>query len=217
MTIPTLTRLRAAMLGCGLAFTSCLMSAASHPAVPQACAFELPQTLGSWKLLRQESPAASELKILQATDHWQSVYQCQETEHVVVVTLIAGAAGPLASHQPEVCYARHEYCSHSDARIWTVPERRDSFRFQTLEPRQTTQSALSIAYAWHDGNNWTAPHLPRFQLAGHASLQRLQLNMRHPGGLSREAKVSLQQFVQLILDTADTQPTLQPNLTTASF
>lgn len=217
MTMPTLTRLRATMLGCGLAFTSCLMSTASHPTVPLKCAFELPPILGSWQLLKQESPAASELSILQATDHWQRVYQCQKTQKVVVATLIAGAAGPLASHQPEVCYARHEFCAHSDARIWTVPERRDSFRFQTLEPRQPTESALTIAYAWHDGTNWTAPGLPRFQLAGHASLQRLQLNMRHPGGLSRAAEVALRQFVQLILDAADAQATAQPNLITASF
>ncbi|MEO2028567.1 MAG: exosortase-associated EpsI family protein [Fuerstiella sp.] len=202
--MPTkLTRLRAALLGCGLALTSCLITAASHPTMPQKCAFELPQMLGAWKLVQQGSPDESELKILQATDHWQRVYQCQETNRIVVVTLIAGAAGPLVSHQPEVCYARNEFSSHSDARIWTVPERRDMFRMQTLEPRQITQPALTVVYAWHDGDRWRAPRFPRLQLAGNATLQRLQITMRHPGGGAGDAEATMQQMVQLILNATD--------------
>lgn len=220
MSTHKITRLKVTLLGCGLAFTSCLFTAAFHPAVSLRCAFELPQTLGTWQLLQQESPTPGELRILQATDHWQRVYQCQETEQIVVVTLIAGPAGPLLSHQPEVCYARNEFSTHSDASIRAVPQRHDRFRFQTLEPRQTTQSAMTIAYAWHDGENWTAPRMPRFQLAGHATLQRLQLNMRHPSGHVREAESAMQQFVQLMLDAvdpADKQETIQVTATNASF
>ena len=204
----TFTRFQTALLGCSLAAASCCVTPASHSEVPQQRAFELPESLGSWELLEQGSLQESELRILQASDHWRRVYQCRETGQIVVATLVAGASGPLASHQPEICYARNEFCSHSDARIWVVPERRDRFRLQTLEPRQITQPALTIAYAWHDGENWRAPSLPRLQLAGHATLQRLQITMRHPGGAAGDAEVALQQIVQLILDATD-GPVLQ--------
>ena len=216
----TITRLQAALLGCGMAIASCLATAASRPNVPQSCAFELPKVLDSWQLLRKENPDQSELRILQSSDQWQCVYQCQDTEQVVVVTLLAGAAGPLASHQPEVCYARDEYRSHSDAHVWTVPERGDKFRFQTLEPRRIMQPALTIAYAWHDGVLWRAPRVPRLQLAGHATLQRLQITMRHPSGMAHDAEATLQRFLRLTLDATDTpqsRVTSPPATATASL
>ncbi len=199
----TLTRIQAALLGCGLAVVSCLITPVSHSAVSERCAFELPETLGSWELLEKGDLQKSELRILQASDHWRRVYQDREAQHTVVVTLVAGASGPLVSHQPEICYARNEFCSHGDARLWTVPERRDTFRFQTLEPRELERPALTIAYAWHDGDHWRAPRVPRLQLAGHAVLQRLQISLWHPSGMARDARDAMQRFIQLTVDAAD--------------
>ena len=196
-------RFQAALLGCGLAVASCLVTPTSHSEVPRQPTFELPDTLGPWELLEQGTLQESELRILQASDHWRRVYQCRDTKEIVDVTLIAGASGPVASHQPEICYSRNEFSSPSDARLWTVPERSDTFRFHTFEPRQFERPALTIAYAWHDGVRWRVPRVPRLQLAGHAVLQRLQRTMRHPSGMARDAQAAMRQFIQLAVDAAD--------------
>ncbi len=199
----TFTRFQAALLGCGLAVVSCLITPASHLEVPPHGAFELPETLGSWELLEQGNLQQSELEILHASDHWRRVYRCRETNKTVVVTLVAGASGPLASHQPEICYARSEFFAHGDALLWTVPERSDQFWLRTLEPRQFEQRSLTIAYAWHDGERWMAPRIPRLQLAGRATLQRLQITMRHRSGMAPAARIAIQQFAQLAVDAVD--------------
>jgi hypothetical protein len=202
----TLNRFQIVLLGCSLAAVSSLITPSSRATFPPHRVLALPEMLGSWELLEEGQLEESELRILQANDHWRRIYQCRKTKQVVVVTLVVGASGPLTCHQPEVCYARNEFCSHSDASLWTVPDRRDRFRFQTLEPRQVERPALTISYAWHDGDLWRAPTVPRIQLAGCAALQRLQISIRHPTGMAQDARAALQQFVQLAVDaTAENQ------------
>ncbi len=202
----SLTRRKAAVLGCCLALVSCLATLSARTEVPSRCAFELAETIGGWELIERCELQPSELKILQAQDHWRRVYQHRQSKQVVVVTLIAGPGGPLASHQPETCYARTEFRAHSEPVVWHVPDQPDRFRFQTLQPRNVDQSALTIAYAWHDGSRWRAPQYPRFQLAGHPTLQRLLVTMRHPGGMTAEAQQVIRQVVRLTVDAAEAVP-----------
>ncbi|PAY21304.1 hypothetical protein CKO51_01630 [Rhodopirellula sp. SM50] len=199
----TLTRTKAAVLGCSLALVSCLATSAARTQVPPRCAFELAETLGRWELIERCELQPSELDILQAGDHWRHVYQHRQTKQVVVVTLIAGPGGPLASHLPETCYARTQFRAHSEPVVWNMPDQSDQFRCQTLQPRKVDQPALTIAYAWHDGSRWRAPQFPRFQLAGHPTLQRLLVSMRHPGGMTAEAQQVIRQVVGLTVDAAE--------------
>ncbi|MCS7466967.1 exosortase-associated EpsI family protein [Stieleria sp. ICT_E10.1] len=198
-----LTRTKAAVLGCSLALVSCLATSAARTQVTPRCAFELAETLGQWELTERWELQPGELDILQAGDHWRRVYQHRQTKQVVVVTLIAGPGGPLASHLPETCYARTEFRAHSEPVVWNMPDQPDQFRCQTLQPREVDQPALTIAYAWHDGSHWRAPQYPRFQLAGHPTLQRLLVSMRHPGGMTAEAQRVIRQVVGLTVDAAE--------------
>lgn len=205
----TLHRFQAALVGCGLAITSCLITTASQSEVPPQVAFQLPEILGTWERQGQGSLEDGELSMLQASDHWRSTYQCRETKQLLVVTWIAGATGPLVGHLPEICYSRNEFSSHSQVALWTVPGYGDTFRFQTLEPWQSERLALTIAYAWRDTDRWLAPSAPRFQLAGHANLQRLQLSLRHPNGGSHAARMAMQQFLELAVDAAKAPPSVR--------
>jgi hypothetical protein len=215
-----LTHLQASVLGCSLAVAGCLLTPTSHSETSRALTFDVPDILGCWELQEHGQLQASELRLLQVKDHWRRIYHCRETQQVVVVTLITGPSGPLVSHQPEICYARSEFCSHSEATLWATASRRDEFRFQTLEPRLVEQPAITIAYAWHDGDHWRAPHFPRFSFAGNAGLQRLQITMRHPAGTTRQAGAAIQQFIQLSVDAADAEISRQaqfPETARASY
>jgi hypothetical protein len=196
----TLTRLQAALLGCLLAADSCLLSLVTNSPQSQERALDLPEVLGTWELLEQGQLDESELTMLQAHDHWQRVYRCQQTSQLVIATLVAGASGPLVCHQPEVCYARNEFSSYTETQLWSAPRSEDQFRFQTFEPRDLERPAMTICYAWHDGDRWRAPGIPRLRLAGRSSLQRLQVSMRHPTGSAPDAQQALQQFLMAAVD-----------------
>lgn len=213
MMMYTPARLKAVVVGCALAALSCFATPQSYleRAEPHCtfyrctfnrCTFRLNETLGAWDRLEQRELQPSELRVLQARDHWQCVYQHRETKQIVVVTLIAAEGGALTSHVPETCYARKDYCSLSEAIVWNVPDRSDTFRFQTLAPRMIDQPAVTIGYAWDDGRRWTAPQYPRFQLAGHATLQRLLITMRHPNGMGADARQAMQQFLELTVNAS---------------
>ena len=220
MTFFNPTHLRASMLGCSLAVAASLLTPTSRSEVPRALTFDAPEVLGCWELQEHGQLRASELRLLQARDHWRRIYRCRETQQLVVVTLIAGPSGPLVSHRPEVCYARNEFCSHSESALWATASRRHEFRFQTLEPRLVERPAITIAYAWHDGDHWRAPVLPRFSFAGHAGLQKLQISMRHPAGATRQASAAIQQFIQLSVDAADAETSRRaqaPQTASASY
>ena len=194
------------MLGCSLSVAACLLTPPPHSEVSRASTFDVPEVLGGWELQQQRGQLqTSELRLLQADDHWRRIYHCRETQQVVVVTWIAGPSGPLVSHQPEVCYARNEFYLGSESTRWATASRRQDFRFQTLKPRLFERPAITIAHAWHDGNRWQAPDSPRFSFAGHAGLQKLQISIRHPVGTTRQATAAIQQFIQLTIDAADTE------------
>lgn len=207
------TRTILALLGAGLAVVGCLIAPTSRPASPPHRPFVLPKALGSWELLEQLDLHESEVVALQASNHCRYIYRCRKSGQIVVVTLVAGAAGPLASHQPELCYARREFASHGESRTWTIPQRCDTFRFQSLEPRQVDRPALTVAYAWHDGQRWRAPRAARLQLAGHATLQRLQFAIRHPSCMARDARTTLERFIELTLSAAVPEPSRFARLT----
>ncbi len=199
----TFTRFQAASVGCALAVASCLLTPASYCELPHQGACQLPDTVGPFELLEEVTLKQSELRVLEASDHWRRIYQDRDAKNTVDVTVVIGASGPMASHRPEICYSRRDFSLHGDAWLWTVPERHDTFCFQTFAPRQVDRPALTIAYAWHDGDSWRVPRVPRLELAGHAVVQRLQITMRHPHGRAPDARAAMQQFLQLALEAAD--------------
>ena len=193
-----LNRFTATLAGCLLTTASCLIPA-NLPRQPERCGqFELPPTLGTWQLLKQDVLPDDDLAIFDATQHWRRTYQCIETKQVIVATMIAGATGPLASHQPDICYARKDYRAIGGQVTHRASlNQADEFQYQTFESRTAGCSALTVAYAWHDGQRWCVPIIPRIQLAGCASLRRLQVTVAHPSGTSLAAQQTLQQFVKL--------------------
>jgi hypothetical protein len=191
-------RLWAALAGCVLSLISCVL-VPTTAASPQSLVLELPRRIGSWEMLRQDMLGPHELEMLQASDYRRRVYRCQETGRLLTATIVAGPSGPLACHQPEVCYGRNEYCTHSRAWVWRVPEREDEFRLLTLESLSIQQPTLTLAYAWHAEDRWRAPLVPRFQFFGNKTLQRLTVAMPHAAGAEDAAELAVQQFIKLVV------------------
>lgn len=196
------SRLRAILAGCGIALVGWASTQISprRQGVEQAAAsetrFELPSRVGSWELIERLSLPEKELAIFNASDHWRYVYRCRDTKHLLVATLIAAEGGPLLCHLPEVCYERNAFESHATPRLWRVDSASDEFRFQKLTPRDHSQPSVTVAYAWHDGQRWSAPAVPRMQLAGHPTLKRLYITARSPSGHASELERSMQTFLQ---------------------
>ncbi|MCC9599504.1 hypothetical protein LOC67_02950 [Stieleria sp. JC731] len=201
-----ITNLHAVIVGCMIALISCGMSIRSiSRGFSDDQTFALPVQLGAWTMVGNEELPESELEVLHATNYWRQSFKNKTNDQTVVVTFIAGPAGPLASHLPETCYARHEFASIGKAASWIVPNSEHEFRFQTLVSRDIEQPSVTLAYSWHDGSHWCSPRYPRIQLAGHANLRRLMVSVRHPRGHSGNARQIIESFIGEV--TNSTLPT----------
>ena len=205
-------RMSACLLGAALSAVSCVSLPRARQMPTTDVTFELPDLVGSWELISQPAIPPRELEILQADDSWRRIYRCRETDQLLVATLIAGNGGPLSCHLPETCVSRSIYCVGPSTSVWQLLPTQHRFWIQTYFPRQIDSTALTVAYAWHDGLSWRAPQMPRFQLAGHSKLQRLQVTVQHENGRSAEAKAAIQRFVR-----ASMQSTLPSRISTNSI
>lgn len=188
--------------GCALTWLCVLAAPRSQDdgqTVPHT-AFEVPRHRGSWRV-EQESPLSrEEAGKIGARRNWRRLYRCEVTGQVVSATMIEGAPGPVAAHRPEVCYARAEVQPLGPARRWRFGGRHQAACWcQTLVPLRPERWATSLAYAWHDGKAWKAPTFPRWELAGHPTICRLQLAIRHPAGTSSAAAATLKRFLSEVV------------------
>lgn len=171
---------------------------------------ELNDAFGSWMLQQRLELPEDERKMIGAARGWRRHYQCQRTQHNVVVTLAAGPPGRIAAHSPEICYAARDYHSMTTARTARVDGVEGQFWIRSFRPRVAGQPTLTVAYAWHDGRSWRAPQSPRWELAGSAQLCRLQVSCQHPEWATGEAASALADFLHQSLADVPGQPARVP-------
>ena len=139
----------------------------------------LPETIGAWHKLKSDPLSDNVLRILGCRAQQSCVYADDLTGDQVTLTLLAGSAGPLVAHTPEVCYSSIDVDIAEPAgaiAIRGTGEKADTFdrvifRSKTVEGRKQ-----QVYYAWRkfDGP-WQAPRSPRLALGGQAMLYKLQL------------------------------------------
>ncbi|MFQ3594281.1 MAG: hypothetical protein SNJ82_13960 [Gemmataceae bacterium] len=126
------------------------------------------------------------------TGSLQRTYTHRLTKATVVIALVNGRPGPVATHTPEACYGASGYllgakkaieianASGTPAQFWTA----DATRTRTSE-----QTKIRLYWAWSVGQGWVASHearreFPRFR---HSILHKLyvirDLNTLIPEGM----------------------------------
>lgn len=195
-----LTRIVAIWIGCasalaGLLVPPTLIRLLGEGSSDAAC-LEFPDTFGSWTAQQQLALPDDELDTLGAAGYWRRQYRGRATQQTVLATLVFGPAGRIAAHSPEICYARRAYQPVGPARTVRLAGTDSRFKMTSFRPRVAGQPALTVAYAWHDGQQWIAPTSPRLALAGVQQVCRLQVTCQHPDWATGEAEAALARFLQ---------------------
>jgi len=148
----------------------------------------IPAHFGPW-LLRDEVPLSETAQQMLVNPR----YVCRTYVHgssgeTVSMIVLAGLAGPMAVHTPEICMPSREYESiKAPQRIELVAQGMKQkfysslFRANTLEGQK-----LNVYYSWsRDGKTWEAPEYPRVTFAPLPMLYKLQVICAEPAAPSK--------------------------------
>jgi hypothetical protein len=135
---------------------------------------ELPLQVGEWEgqpIERTGSPAPG------VTGSLQRTYTHRRTNQSVVIALVNGRPGPVATHTPEACYGASGYVLGGKKPI-DIETNTAAAQFWTSDATRTRvseQTKIRLYWAWSVGQGWVACHdarreFPRFR---HSILHKL--------------------------------------------
>jgi hypothetical protein len=174
------------------------------PADPRAAALRLravPQRLGEWEVESTEALEPSIVKMLQCSGYLNRIYRHRSTGERLHVAVLAGPAGPISVHTPDVCYSNRNYQMAGGAeRLQVRPDDRpkEAFWNAMLRHADRPEETLEVVYAWNGGDGWQAPSQPRFALGGRPLLYKLQIARNVRPGHANETETCRSFLVGLL-------------------
>lgn len=138
----------------------------------------LPERLDAWQLVKTPELEEGVGDVLQCAAYLHGVYTNDQTGDTIDVALVAGPAGPISVHTPEICYSAQNYDIAGDRQAIVIED--NSGRSHTLwqvfaNSREASRPNLRVLYAWSRGAEWEAVGGPRFAYAGLPVLYKLQV------------------------------------------
>jgi hypothetical protein len=160
---------------------------------------ELPLSFGDWEGKEIDSKQAGP----GVTGCIQRSYTHRRRNITVVIALVNGRPGPVATHTPEVCYGANGYLVGEKKSV-TVGTGSAAARFWTsdaVKKRQTEESRIRLYWAWNGGDGWEAAKDARveFQPYNHPVLHKLYVlrDLSQAGG--DVGPESCQEFLEAFL------------------
>jgi len=170
----------------------------------------IPAHFGPW-LLRDEVPLSETAQQMLVNPR----YVCRTYVHgssgeTVSMIVLAGLAGPMAVHTPEICMPSREYESIKDAvQIDVTANGKKQKFFSSLFQAKTLEGQkLNVYYGWsRDGEVWEAPKYPRVTFAPLPMLFKLQVVCAEPAAASKGPTAG-EKFLADLLPLLSSQYTL---------
>lgn len=132
----------------------------------------LPDAVGAWRLKESKQLPTGIVTELQCTGYISRVYVHSHTGAEVAVAVLAGPAGPIAVHTPELCYSSRDYTPIRSRERVSIGQH----ELWTLFLRAANDvDQLRVVYGWSDGQRWAAPESARLAFGGNDYLYKLQV------------------------------------------
>jgi hypothetical protein len=138
----------------------------------------LPERFGRWQVRRVRELSPVTLDTLECTGYVFREYVNTSTGDVANLVILLGPAGPMLVHTPEICYPSEAYMPEGERRrvaIAVGPDSVEEFWATTFRSNHINAEKLRVYYAWGLGEHWSAGARPRWSLAGHCYLYKIQL------------------------------------------
>ena len=138
----------------------------------------LPARVGPWQLIKTHECEEGVAEVLQCAGYLNGVYTNDQTGDTVVVAVVAGPAGPISVHTPEICYSAEDYEMAGERQSVAISDsagQKHTFWQLDAVSRHVGRPHLRLLYGWSSGGKWVASSGPRFAFAGEPVLYKLQL------------------------------------------
>jgi hypothetical protein len=159
---------------------------------------QMPHEVGQWRLEQAQDLPQSVRAILQCDHYLNGDYVNRKTGDRVLVTLLAGAPGPMSVHTPEICYGSADFALVGTRQRVRLEDgdNSDTFWSATFRDVHDVQSGLvRVYYSWTDGTKWTAEDEPRLIFGGRPFLFKAQILARLPDGAAADSTDSARGFL----------------------
>ena len=166
----------------------------------------VPEQFADWELESSDALEPSVVKMLRCSGYLNRVYRHRVTDERVHVAVLAGPAGPISVHTPEICYSSRDYQTvDAPRRIQIRPQQRpdEALWETTFRENKSEGSLLRVVYGWSSGDFWKAPSQPRFSFGGEPLLYKLQLAVYQAPGAELESTDACRDFLRDFLPVLD--------------
>ena len=165
---------------------------------------DFPERIGDWTMRESHELPQNARDQLQCVSYVNRRYQNQQTGDVVQVAILAGPAGPLSVHEPEICYtaAGHTLLGDRDELAVRDPsgvDEKSRFWVTSFESKDVNKNLLHVCYAWTRDGRWEAPANARLAFAGAAYLYKMELSALLPPGSDSEDYAICECFLEALL------------------
>lgn len=167
----------------------------------------VPMAFGDWETRDNQEFSPQIMKQLQCAGYVNRSYVNRKTAEIVQVALLAGPAGPISVHTPEVCYPalaldEAEPAQKDKVRDNDVP--REEFRRVLFRSRGLDATYLRVWYAWRgEKGPWSVPNLPRVTLASEPMLYKIQVANASQSEPSTQVEDPCETFLREFLPVLD--------------
>jgi hypothetical protein len=137
-----------------------------------------PEQIGAWQQEATFEMGKSAIELLECQGYVQRGYRNRETGDYVKLALMVGPGAKMSIHVPEICYEASNFTLLSPRQRFhvTAAGQEHAFWGVTFQVNDATERRVRVLYGWSDGQQWVAPRMPRWSVAGQPVLYKLQLS-----------------------------------------
>jgi hypothetical protein len=136
-----------------------------------------------------------------ARGFWARSYTKESKEFLAI--LMAGRAGRMSVHTPEVCYRGAGFDLYGIPSLYTARSQEAAplgvFWSAMFVKPAAVNTELQLSWAWSDGSLWSAPANARWTFAGRPALYKLYLSQQVTGLGSDTAGKNRDEFLRAFL------------------
>jgi hypothetical protein len=167
---------------------------------------DVPMIIGDWHARSDELDEAV-LTRAGADGYFLRHYENLDGKKITVL-LMCGRPGPIALHEPDVCYRGAGYYQNGPIAVW--PQKYDSgstsaeFKRGNFSKDDATDvTSVRIEWSWNAGGKWLVPSNPRVAFARSSVLYKLYIVQSETPSSEQAGEDACKEFLEQMLPKLD--------------
>jgi hypothetical protein len=137
-----------------------------------------PEQIGPWQQESTYELGRSAMELLDCQGYVHRGYRHRETGDFVKLSVMVGPGSKMSIHVPEICYEAGNFTLLGPRQRFpvTVAGQEHSLWGVQFQVNDVSERKVRVLYGWSTGQQWMAPRMPRWSVAGAPVLYKMQLS-----------------------------------------